>query len=330
MRVRSGVVVASAITVCWLFGTGCTQAGSGGEPVVWPGTARLGDTVAMAINSNYIPAPLPGDVSERHDLSRDNVSLRILEGTGPSQTLLHTIEDDAIVAVFDGHAAPAAIRQQLEPGVFLTVVVFNLPSAFDVAPSSYPATNLKVRLYVDGANQGVTGKMTVLGTGGAPTDFFSGSEPVDLEPRPTLRLRTNNDDTWAAGFEPDAEIGGLEFILEYPTDKVSSPEVFPATEASRSLAFLGPEVAPGFVKVFVTDPRGFTLPYKIEVDGVGDGFLVEFAFTKLPDEEFQPEDFTIWDLKVTDRSGGLLTPVFASNTDTTAYFERIVRKNLAE
>jgi len=331
IRIHSkALVLRTVVALCSiLLVSACLQVGgTSGEALVFPGTARLGDTVAIAIDSNYIPAPIPGDAQEHHDLSRDNVTLKIIQGTN---TVLHTLDGAEIVAVFDGHAAPASIRQQVGAGVFATIVVFNLPTALDVAPSSYPATNLKVRLFVDGvAQSAITGKLTILGTGGAPTDFFVESEPVDLEPRPTLRLAAVGDGTWEAGFEPARAIGGIEFLLEYPAEALSEPEVFPATEASRGLAFLGPEDTPGEVKVFLTDPRGFTLPYKAEVDGVGDGFLLEVAFTKAENEAFAAEDFTIRDLKVTDPDGVLLTPVFSSGTDTTAFFERIVRKNLAE
>lgn len=289
---------------------------------MWPKAARLGDTIAMSIDSNYAPAF--GPAFERYDLSMANVTLQIRQGS----TVLATVVPRA---VFDGLSAPASLRNATEPGPFVTIVVFDLPTSLSV---TLPAATT-VTVLVDGVlpTFSATGNLQILATGGSPISFISESQPSSLVPRPMLRLQGRAAGPEVEGFDPAWQIGAIEFRLEYPSAAVSAPDVFPVTEASRSLAFVSTDDSPGSVRVVITDPRGFTLPSSpgySDGDRVGEGPLIDVTFTKSPGQGFVAEDFTIRDLKIFDPDGELLTPVFWPGTDTTAWFTRIARQNVAE
>jgi hypothetical protein len=181
---------------------------------------------------------------------------------------------------------------------------------------------------------GHVGDLTITGPGGTPIAFLDSVggdllvDPADLEPHATLRLQGALDQG-SGGFDPEWEIGGLQFELEYPTSKVERPRAFALTEAVSGSAFLGPEASPGRVPVFVTSPGGFTLPALV-ANRVGEGPLVDIAFDKVPGQGFVATDFVIRDLKVVGIDGQLLTPVFATGTDTTSWFALTPRRNVAE
>ncbi|MCL4683653.1 hypothetical protein KJ059_02765 [Myxococcota bacterium] len=302
-----------------VLASACTPAGIGGAPVVWPKAARLGDTVAMSIDSNR--APFFGPLVERYDLSEENVTLEIRQGT----TSLATVSPRA---VFDGLSAPASIRNRIEAGSFLTVGVFDIPASLPVSPP----VSTTVVLLVDGVAT-LSGTLEIIGSGGSPMTFIAESQPADLGSRPVLRLQGRAAGPGVDGFDPAWVVGAIEFRLEYPAAAVSEPDVFPATEASRALAFSSTEDPPGSVRVVLTDPRGFVLPSTPgypEGNRVGEGPLIDVVFTKAPSEAFAAGDFTVRDLAVFDPDGVRLTPVFPPGTDTTDYFVRIARKNLAE
>lgn len=301
-----------------LVGVACTPTGFlDAEAVVWPKAARLGDTVALSIDSNHVP--LVGVLYERYDLSEDNVSLEIREGT----TVLATVTPRA---VFDGLSAPASLKNADVAGPFITVVVFDVPSSIS---TTFPAAT-DVYVLVDGVEPAypVVGSLELLGPGGSPTTFIPESEPSALGPRPSLRLQ-GRAQSGGDGFAPSWVIGAIEFTLDYPSAALSAPDVYPATEASRALAFTSTNDPPGSVRVFLADPRGFTLPNAPGYPGgdrVGEGPLLEIAFAKTPGQGFVPGDFTVRDLKVTDPNGVVL----ASDSDGADYFALIARKNLAE
>jgi hypothetical protein len=156
----------------------CSPTGSG-TPLVWPKAARLGDTVAMSIDSNHVP--FLGSSFEKYDLASDNVTLEIRQGL----TLLATVTPRA---VFDGLSAPSSLKNATSAGPFVTVVVFDLPASL---PISFPATTA-VGLLVDGVAPAfpAVGTLTILASGGSPTSFTAPSEPAGLGPRPMLRLQT--------------------------------------------------------------------------------------------------------------------------------------------
>ena len=83
------------------------------------------------------------------------------------------------------------------------------------------------------------------------------------------------------------------------------------------------------MSVFVTKPGGFTLP-SLVANRVGEGPLIDIAFDKLAGQGFTTTDFVIRDLKVVGIDGQLLTPVFATGTDTTGWFALTPRRNVAE
>ena len=312
-----GVVVLGTLLV---FGA-CTPYMSGGRPVVWPKEATLGSTIGMALDSNYIPGIVSS--SEKHTISRQNLTLQIRQGT----TTLATVTPRA---VFDGSAAPASIRNELQPGAWLTIVVFDLPASLS---ATLPAS-VTIRPMLGGTPLGHLGDLTITGSGGTPIQFVDSIggdsliDPADLETLATLRLQGLLDQG-SGGFDPEWEIGGLQFELEYPVTQVENPRVSVLTEATGGSVFLGPETTPGHVTVFLTHPSGFYLPNLIS-SRVGEGPLLDIAFDKLEGEGFSDSDFTIRDLKVVSRDGELLTPAFSSGTDTTAWFTLISRRNLTE
>lgn len=312
-----GVVVLGTLLV---FGA-CTPYLSGGRPVVWPKEATLGSTIGMALDSNYIPGVVSS--SEKHTVSRQNLTLQIRQGT----TTLATV---APRAVFDGSAAPASIRNELQPGAWLTIVVFDLPTSLS---ATLPAS-VTIRPMIGATPLGHLGDLTITGSGGTPIQFVDSIggdslvDPVDLETHATLRLQGLLDQG-SGGFDPEWEIAGLQFELEYPASKVENPRAFALTEAADGAAFIGPEATPGRVPVFVTKPGGFTLP-SLVANRVGEGPLIDIAFDKLAGQGFAAADFVIRDLKVVGIDGQLLTPVFAAGTDATGWFALTPRRNVAE
>lgn len=253
------------------------------------------------------------------------MTLQIKQGT----TVLATATPRA---VFDGLSAPAGVLNVTKAGPFLTIVVFDLPTSISAA---FPVAT-KVHMLVNGVapTWNSIGSLEILGTGGSPIVFTSDSNPTGLGPRPTLRLQGRAATAQVDGFDPEWEIGSIEFTLQYPSGAVSQPDVFPLTEASRAVAFTSTGDAPGSVRIFVADPRGFVLPIVPppypDAERVGEGPLLDVTFTKAPGVGFAATDFTIRDLEVRDLDGNLLTPVYTPGTDTTHYFTRIARKHLAE
>jgi len=116
LRIPLGVAF-FAMTFVWA--SACTPV-SGGQPMVWPGAARLGDSIAMAVDSNYIPVPLQG--LDRHDLSVDNVAVQVRQGSTTLATLSPRV-------VFDGMAAQGSIRAAFDPGIGISIVVLDPPRA---------------------------------------------------------------------------------------------------------------------------------------------------------------------------------------------------------
>ena len=96
---------------------GCRNDGSGGGGMLlWPPAAREGDTVAVAIDSNYIP--IVG--GENFELSRQNVDIRLEGPTG-----LSTLVEPR--AVFEGTLGLPSKLLRTEPGARTTVVLFDIP-----------------------------------------------------------------------------------------------------------------------------------------------------------------------------------------------------------
>jgi hypothetical protein len=290
--------------------------------MVWPGAARLGDSVAMAIDSNYIPVPLQG--LDRHDLSVDNVTVQVRQGSTTLATLSPRV-------VFDGMAAQGSIRAAFDPGIGISIVVLDLPAS--IAGLAPPAA-VTLRVVVNGAPQSaLVGSLYVTGTGGSPTvfkDTVAGDDwldPEDLEPRAALRLHPQQ--VGGSGFDASWEVAGVQFDLEYPVAKLANPEAVAATEAARGAAFVGPEPSPGVVPVFLTAPNGFVFDGSVGTR-VGQGPIIDILFDKVPGQGFAASDFVVRNLKVVDREGNLLSPVSPPGSNDTAFFWLIVRKNLAE
>jgi len=302
-----------------------------GRPLVLPQEARLGETIAMAIDSNYVP--VLGTLST-HDLDRDKTRIRVEEfvsGFGPGSAYA-TVQP---LAVF--HGAPTATAELLEvaPGAELTVVLLNLP---ETLPGFTPPGSVQLRLEADGvASEAMVNDLVITAAGGSPilfSDHPAFELPGDLEPRPTLRLRPRWDRAIGLGFDPAwQDIATVEFSLQFPTAAVTAPEAFAAGEARDGNALAGPETQPGRVKVVVVEPKGFTMDLSHCVGQIGSGSddcrvgagpLVDVSFDRIPGGPgFAPEDFTVRGLAVYDRDGVLLSPPMGSEDDATPYFERL-------
>ncbi|MCG8588849.1 MAG: cohesin domain-containing protein [Proteobacteria bacterium] len=321
-------------------GTACVDDGGFGKPLILPSRAKLGETVAMSINSNYMPPG--GEGKERFHLTQENVSLNlhvpaIANGVGAlvATTTIRTIFESALAPgnqlvgnIFDSDGE--------QVGALLTIAVVDLPAELPPPydnPTAAVPFDLELVLSIDGVPDGfVKNTLTLDGKEGTSLLFLDNSNVENFEGKPRLRLRGAWDSTAQVGFDPAwTDIASIEFTLEFPTAAVTNPDAFGMTEAYRSSVLVGPEVTPGAVKVVLVDPNGFELPSfeGLGVAGVvGNGPLLDVTFDVLSNGPgFAAGDFTVRGLKVKDRNGTLLTPPMGPTDDATVYFEQLALRS---
>ncbi len=262
--------------------TACTQGRSGVQPtqgLVFPGEARLGGSAAFAIDSNYI---LLADATERYDLHRDRVQIRIADdsgGPGPLAT---------VRSVFSADASANSILSKTAPGAFVTVAIFDLPSASElVFNEEYPLVT-EIELEVDGAPTAVIGSIELLGPGGTPTllgiDYTSRFLEETLEPTTVFRLRGRR-----SFFQDGWVIGAIDLEFAYLGPCLENPRASAATDGANATTLIGP--APLFpsgngLRLLVLDPEGFELvppnPFGFtDPDAAGNGPLIDIAFDRV-------------------------------------------------
>ena len=300
---------------------GCEGSGNegNGQGIILPEQAKLGETVSMIIDSNYIPF-LPQTAF--HTLSVDNVTVRI--DFGP--TVVATFPP---LAVF--HAEPTATSQVLEelPGAEVAIVVFNLP---DPLPALTLPETVIVKIEVDGQVSPLAGNdLFITGDQGQPMAFKPAELglPAILGPRPGIRLRARYDAATGAGFDPAwTDVASIELTLDYPTGAVSQPEVFGASEVRNANGLVGPDNPAGSVRIVLAEPNGFDvaanwcLPPAYQDCRMGAGPWVDVSFDLVPQSPgFAASDFTIRGLAVYDRDGVLLSPAMGPTDPADDFFE---------
>jgi hypothetical protein len=305
----------------------CQRQGSGGRPIAWPSRAYVGETVAVAIDSNEIPIL---ELAERHNASPGNVIMRLINLDDPGNPV--EIPPRAVIA---GGAGRVTHWAEARPGTEVTVAIFDLPDMLGF-PTGFPAT-VEIHTLIDGVILGnlPAARLTVLGSaaeGTGPLEFYPTPALVpggvlleeSLAPRPAIRLRalqgTPLDLTWD---ENDTAIGGLEFEIVYPPS-VASPDPIPAAEAERGTTLVRP-VAEGRAHVLLVDPRGFQLVETGLGPGnpIGTGPFLDVAFDK--SAPFAASEFEIRNLYVTDLDGNVLLD--DRGNDSTTFFHVYARSN---
>ncbi len=308
------------------------------ETAIFPNEASLGSTVAIAIDSNYIPL---ADSLEHYDLAPGRVQAWVSDGLGAE--LQATVR-----AVFPLSAAPSARTAPNKPGRWITLVLLDLPTT----GLSVPSTHARVRVFAElasGVTQVSIGTFRLVGTGGSPwlppTPGFLSLEK-ELESRSLLRLRAvrRNPQLGGAPNPADAfldswQIGGFEFELDYPSC-LQTPNAYPNTEAVNGTALVGPlTIAPPIagvsrVRVVLLAPDGFKVPHPYDPFGLtaqniaGEGPLLDLAFDRVPGssgcEAITASGFAIRKLFVTDKNGAKLIDRRSLDTDSSALVKMFV------
>ena len=298
---------------------GCMPGGTvgGGIPAVFPSEARLGSTVALALDSNQVPFL---EAHELNHLSRDNVQISIQDATGTDYVPVD------IRVVFYGRAGPHSPFAQQRPGGWVAVALFDLPE--DLGFTSYdPPPQVAIRIAYDGGPPDVirSSAITITGAGGVPQEFYPPDTllpdaPFEeaLEPFPTLRIRPRDDAgafAWQTGGSL-VPIGAMELVVDYPSAALpspgclSNPRVATASDAEGATALLSDDPDAGSLKILLVDPTGFRLPKSPDFitpeanPYAGSGPILEIAFDKTC--AFGPENFNIRKLLVSDTMGIVL------------------------
>jgi hypothetical protein len=319
MRSRLLLVLIAIASYAALLACEGTANYGNGEPLILPNVAMPGSTVGMAIDSNYLPDLVAGPGLEYHNLTADNVTLRITTGT----TVHATVTPRAVFDVGPTHVPSLYDSYEdaivPEPGASLTVVVFDIPDAEEMPNLTLPA-DVVVTLVVDGTPSSlVTNTLHLLDATATPIVFNDNSDPAGMEPLPMIRILGSSN---TGGFDPYGTdlVGGIEFDVTYDSDLMENLSAVPVTAAVNGTALVGPEVAGQgtdvTVHVLVMDPNGMQEGHLTE------GPFVDLVFDKL--DAFDESDVTLSNLKIVDRDGD---PLFGSNPDPGDYLVKIARKN---
>jgi hypothetical protein len=319
------------------------QQGPGGledpETAVFPNEARLGGTVAIAIDSNYIPAY---DVGEHYDISPERVSAWIRDDLG-------TEIPATVRAVFPLAPARSSLAAPTAPGRWVTIALVDLPATGLSVPSD--EARLRVTLEIPGGDPPVVdiskGTIRIEGDGGTPWLPPIAGYPAleeELETRSLLRLRavrrnpqSGNTTGPADAFIDQWEIGGIELEVQYP-DCLAAPDAYPNSEAVHATALVGPGGGgdPGTQtrRIVLLLPNGFRVqrPYDpLAVSSpasAGEGPILDLAFDRVTSgstcQAIGPADFEIRKLFVTGKKGETLIDRRTGNTDSSDLFNRFV------
>jgi hypothetical protein len=331
---------ASFLSFVFLICALACQQGPGGvsdpETAVFPNEARLGGTIAIAIDSNYIPAY---DVAERYDISPDGVEAWVRDDLGTE--IAATVR-----AVFPLAPARSSLAAPTTPGRWVTIALVDLPSS----GLSVPSDEARVRVTVDvsGAPVDVSkGTIRLVGAGGTPwlppTPGYPALEE-EFETRSLLRLRAvrRNPQSGSTTGPADAfidswEIGGLELEVQYP-DCLEAPDAYPNSEADHATTLVGPGGTPESGtqtrRIVLLAPGGFRVQRPIDPFGVsspasaGEGPILDLAFDRVTGgstcAEIGPADFEIRSLFVSGKNGETLIDRRSGDTDSSALFTTFV------
>lgn len=253
---------------------GC-EAGGDGNYVIWPTSARTGDTVAVLFNTEFDTDSAPE--SALLGASTWNTVIVISDST-------NHVEVIAPRAILEAPAAlgSLAVGTTLESVTGL-VAIFDIPDPWPNGALGYPDT-FSVNVESDGQPTFGGNDLFVVGTGGAPLALDVGTPFSALEAGPMLRLRPAWDGV--AGFDPGWVIGGVEFTLRYtpstPGD-LTGLRAIGNGEATSALALAEPLAPSGgdkLWKIVLLHPDGFSLPYK-GCDGFGDCYAGRWSLLDL-------------------------------------------------
>lgn len=303
------------------------------ETAVFPNEARLGGTVAIAIDSNYLPV---WDSLEHYDLDRSRVMAFVRDDAG--------VELQATVrSVFPLSVTPAAWFASDSPGRWVMVALLDLPASGLQVPSNH--ARVQVFVWVGQTLEYVShGTIKLVGDGGTPWLNSNLWYESGLESRSLLRLRAVRRDpqTGSTSGPPDAfrdswQIGGIEFEVEYP-DCLKPPEAFSNSEAVLGTALVSvpdPLATPPKARVVLFAPQGFTVkrpndPYitSSAPNEAGEGPILDLAFDRVSGGAtcslIDPSDFVIRKLFVTDKNGDMLIDRRTGDTDSSDLFTTFV------
>jgi len=269
------------------FGGACTyghQEEQSGpfQPLVFPGEARLGASAFMVIDSNYFQI---GDQLERYDLDRHRVAIEVQGNLGSAPA--------AVRSVFSLESGRATGDAKARQNAWVTVVLFDLPSASSgVFSPPYPQ-DARLRLKVDGATVSeLEGGIWVIGDGGQPTSMNATpllpSLENELEPRTMVRLRARG--SGAQGFQSSWTIGGISAEVAFKSACLQNPRAFAGSDAVKAGVTVGPPHASttdaGFdaVQIVLSQPRGFQLAMATPADAtrLGNGPILDITFDRVP------------------------------------------------
>lgn len=303
------------------------------ETAVFPNEARLGGTVAIAIDSNYLPV---WDSVERYDLDRRRIMAFVRDDAG--------VELQATVrSVFSLSVAPSAWSAADSPGRWVSVALIDLPATGLQVPSDH--ARVQVRVWVGQALEYVShGTISLVGDGGTTWLNSMLWYERSLESRSLLRLRAVRRDpqTGTTSGPPDAfldswQIGGIEFEVEYPPC-LKPPEAFGNSEAVLGTGIVNvpdPLASPRKAHVVLFAPQGFSVKRPNDPllttaapNEAGEGPILDLAFDRATGGAtcnlIDASDFVIRKLLVTDKNGETLIDRRTGNTDSSDLFTTFV------
>lgn len=320
-----------ALALLSISKTACSP-GTPTVPTVWPDRAYLGETIAIPVDTNNLPFFPNAEAEEQHDVSVDTVTFEMTDANGDPAVLFPR-------SVITAGPSGAADSGKIVPAITVTIALIDLPTIaenpnFDYP--EYPVLDVPIKIIHPGDPSNEVVKVTILGpeTEGKGSRQFaqiwgSGQELEDaLSPRPSLRLRAHGptDCGGSERFFTNGKISGVEFEIEYDTNRVTDPDPIPTANAGRATATASVISTQGAIeraRVLILDPDGFNLPDAGNCKR-GTGPFLDIAFTKV--SEFSVGDFQIYDLYVTKFNGQPMIDDRGGNVSTD-YFELIARSN---
>jgi hypothetical protein len=271
-RLRRGLLWAAYLLAAPLIGCNPDL-----DYLIWPTSARTGDTVAILFNTEWDTLWAPE--AALLDAGVHNIVIQVTDSTDWTESITPRVVIEAPAAL----GSKAVVGPGLESFTGL-VAVFDLPDPWPNGGISFPDEFTVVVEYEGSATFGGS-TLTVMGSGGSPIEFSYNTPAELLGLHPMLRLRPAWDAGAGEGFDPSWEIGGLEFTLRYSpgAGEVSNVRALGNGEATAGLAMateLIPEGSDKLWRIVLIHPPGFQLP-EMGCTGGGDCFAGRWALRKL-------------------------------------------------
>lgn len=300
-----------------------------GEPVIFPQYARLGDQVAMVIDSNYGL----NHWNEQYDLTADTVEIDLYD-PADLNTVIATLDNGAnggIDGVFSIRpSATSKLGLEQQPGNKTTLVVFQLPDSLSHSQAGSPPYDVFVEVRKLNFPEPIPAySNTVTIVPGGPDPLIDLHQNLaDLAPMPGVRLVPIPLDF--GGFDEAWTIGAVEFTVTIDDAKIDNMRVAPATFAERAttLSVLEQQVG-GFssYRVMLLHLNGFNVKH---VDcGTASpycatqGPMIDLVFNRIA--TFDETAIALSDLEVYGLDGTAHVQLGANPAD---YFEKVVVENV--